>query len=113
MNTVGRTLATVGAVQLLVGLVLGFVPQSADGIRCGNAFAASESRSDQLREDPGAMTPCDDKRHNYLIVAVTLSIVGGALALGGGLLLLASSENQRLDRLVEAEPSRGRRARPS
>ena len=81
-------------------------------MRCGSAFTANESLSEDLRLDLGDLTACDDKRHNYLVVAVTLTMVGGVLFLGGGLLLLASSENQRLDRL-EREPSRGRRARPS
>jgi hypothetical protein len=81
----GRSVAgTAGLVLLLAGLLLGFLPRSAQGVTCGSAFVASGKPyvSDLLGETRGARADCVDTRSGARTPAIVLLSVGGALTLG-------------------------------
>ena len=82
MRAAGLALVTVGAVLLLAGLVLGFVPLSAGGVGCGSAFNPSDDAfvsdlADSMAGNEGeAIAGCDDQRGDYRPVALALSFFG-------------------------------------
>lgn len=95
-----RLVLLVGSVLLGVGLLLGFMPVTAEGFDCGSGFSASEKTGaeDYFRILSGTGRPtlsasCEDARSGRRSVALSLAIPGGVLLLGAGGTLIA----QRMD----------------
>lgn len=86
-------LVIVGAGVLLVGLVIGLVPLSAEGANCGSALRASDDAfvSDLVGTmsggfgTEGAAAACDSLRSIVRIPVIALMLIGGGLGIGGGI----------------------------
>lgn len=90
MVDIKRVVLLVGSVLLGVGLLLGFVPLTAEGFDCGSGFVASnKTRSEDIFRilsgtgDPTVRASCEDATGGRRGVALALTIPGGLLVLGG------------------------------
>ncbi|OPG13875.1 hypothetical protein [Microbispora sp. GKU 823] len=72
-----RTFGIIALVLLAVGLVVGFMPVSYQGVNCGSAFAASgDALVSDLTEGTRVASSCDDARGLLRLPAYALVGVG-------------------------------------
>lgn len=102
-----RILLALGFALFAGGLVLGFIPKTADGISCGSAFKASTDAAvaDYGSTLTGSYTDpplsgsyardCADTRTAAKAPAVTLLVIGGALIAAGAVTALPSTGTRR------------------
>ena len=98
MKRGGLSLVGAGAAMLLIGLLLGLLPLTADGVDCGSGFYASEDAflsdlTDSLAGKQGtAIATCDAERGTRQLIAGTL-IVLGCISLAAGATVVGSSRS--------------------
>jgi hypothetical protein len=82
-----KVLATVGAVLLVAGFLVGFIPVSSGGVNCGSAFAASDEAdiADMVNamngQVSGIAAQCESLRSIVAIPSWVLLGIGALLLL--------------------------------
>lgn len=90
-----RAVAAVGFILAALGVLIGIIPVSVDGERCGGAFW----RAPGLDSWSGVDRECGDKRGTLRVVALPLVLVGGGAAAFG--VISAGDARRREDEYLD------------